>query len=190
MAVQQTSFIIAPSRSAMAAEIARWIERCRPECECRIFSDPERMRTGLEKLRHRNPIAILLPGSTQELDRMIDLAAWFEDSPLILMIPDRRPKTIAKAHRLRPRYLAGPKIDRAELYAVLSHFFTRHVRTKAARRSVAGGARIISMPFSNPCCCKVWPGFGAKPGPPVPKRSLLCGAADRVTHSITKSTKR
>ncbi len=164
MAAEFSVIIIAPSRITVAAEIASWISRFQPKSNCHLFGDPELIDSGFKNLSHRNLIAILLAGSTWELDRMLALSAWYEDYPLILMIPDRRPETIAKAHRLRPRYLIEPQIDHAELRAVLNSFFSRYFHAKTGGRPLRQKPRIISVPFLKPYYFRMPHHFDAKPG--------------------------
>jgi hypothetical protein len=68
-------------------------------------------------------LAVLLAASPEELDQMVALSDWLCDLSVILKVPDGHVETIAKAHRLRPRYLMGPDVDYRELRAVIQQIF-------------------------------------------------------------------
>jgi hypothetical protein len=122
-----TALIFAPSQAATARAVALAIgfNPMLSNEACRVCADVASVHETLRQLPHRRCIIILLAGCQAELDQMLGLAQWFEDFPLILMQPDEQRDTTAKSHRLRPRYLMGPRIDFAELRAVVAKLLIR-----------------------------------------------------------------
>ncbi|MBI5897106.1 MAG: hypothetical protein HZB24_14250 [Desulfobacterales bacterium] len=140
MSQRSTSLIFAPSEAIIASRIADLI--CRdvglPADCCPVCTSEEMLRGALKNVPHHRCLAVLLAARPDELDRMVALSAWLQDLPIILMIPAGDSETIAKAHRLRPRYLMGPQVDYAELRAVIENIFWRKA------------ARVPSEPQSSP----------------------------------------
>jgi hypothetical protein len=133
MADSHTALIFAPSQTATANAVARVIsdDPRLADGACRVCVDVASVHAALKYLAHRPCIIILLAGCQAELDQMLSLVEWFEDFPLILMQPDDRSDTFAKAHRLRPRYLMGPRIDFAELRTVVSNLLGRQQQARS-----------------------------------------------------------
>jgi len=50
----------------------------------------------------------------------------FQNIRIILLLPNKEPETVAMAHQLRPRFLAGRNSDLAEGPAVLKKMFKEH----------------------------------------------------------------
>ncbi|MDA8138840.1 MAG: hypothetical protein M0036_09320 [Desulfobacteraceae bacterium] len=121
MADRNTALIFAPSRTRTAARIARIIDQdlLSGRTDCTIFRDPVKLCRTLKHQAHRRCFAILLAADRRELESIAAMAPWFENLPLILMIPNHLRPTIALAHRLRPRYLVEPRIDFREMRLVL-----------------------------------------------------------------------
>jgi len=121
MTEQSTSLIFAPSESITASRIADLI--CRdvglPTSRCPVCTSAEMLRGALKNAPHDRCLAVLLAARPDELDQMVALSEWLHDLPIILKVPDDSSETIAKAHRLRPRYLMGPQVDYRELRAVI-----------------------------------------------------------------------
>lgn len=121
MADRSTSLIFAPTESRIATRIADLIRREAglSSSRCPVCTSAETLRGALKEMPRDRCLAVLLAARPDELDQMVALSAWLYDLPIILMVPDGDRDTIAKAHRLRPRYLMGPNVDYYELRAVI-----------------------------------------------------------------------
>jgi hypothetical protein len=64
-------------------------------------------------------VAVLTATTDQELEDLLSLQDLLSDIRVILILPDRTPNTISKAHRLSPRFLTYFDSDFEELKAVL-----------------------------------------------------------------------
>ena len=67
----------------------------------------------LRKPRLNLEIGILAIGSEGELDRLVTIRELLSDMRLVLVLPDKDPHTVAKAHALAPRFItfADASID-------------------------------------------------------------------------------
>ena len=111
MAHQLVAFVFAPGQDGTAARVARIIGRDLPGAICCICTDSAKVTAELRRRYRCRCMAVLLAARRRELDQLVELAAWFDDVPLILMVPDYHAETIAKAHRLRPRYLISSQVN-------------------------------------------------------------------------------
>jgi hypothetical protein len=64
-------------------------------------------------------LAVLYAATRADLMELIFLGNFLGELRLVLIIPDRDPTTVAKAHALRPRFLALAEKDLDELESVL-----------------------------------------------------------------------
>ena len=78
---------------------------------------------GLTKrLRHieANPeIFVLAPANTEELTELVDRKDFFNDLPIILILPQHDQATIHSGHLLMPRFLTFSDSNHAEVKDVL-----------------------------------------------------------------------
>ncbi|MCF8070514.1 MAG: hypothetical protein K9L30_18190 [Desulfobacterales bacterium] len=50
-------------------------------------------------------VAVLLCSSKRDLTNLVASRFLFDDIPIILVLPDRKAKTVSEGHKLYPRYL-------------------------------------------------------------------------------------
>jgi len=65
-------------------------------------------------------IMILVPKDREQLEQLISIGDLFNDSPILLVLPDREPATISRGHRLYPRFVTYVDSDFSDLVSVLS----------------------------------------------------------------------
>lgn len=75
------------------------------------------LREELQFSHTMNTVVVLLASSRRALLNLSSLQEHFDHLPRILVVPDAGEKTLAKAHRLKPRYvtLSGSDFDDVEL---------------------------------------------------------------------------
>ena len=88
------------------------------ELEIHHFFDS--LSTRLQQPMNGLEIAILLAGSDQDLADFISLHDLLSELRIILILPDRKPSTFAKGHKLGPRYMTYTDSDFQDVKAVLS----------------------------------------------------------------------
>ncbi len=144
MVAPTCAFIFAPTQSETACRIAGIIDRhaSAADMACLIYTDVAMVQNQLVRLSGQNCFAVLLAADHKELELMVSMAPWLEGVFCILMVPDHLRKTIALAHRLRPRYLMWPEVNDREIRMVLHHIFSRQA---AGARSLCNrsGSTII-----------------------------------------------
>jgi len=74
-------------------------------------------------------VAILLFTDGDELVETLPIRHRFQDVSLVLIVPNRDPETIARAHQLRPRFLTDLQNDLTAVTAVVE----KMLKTKAGR---------------------------------------------------------
>ena len=75
-------------------------------------------------------IAVLAPGSRQELQEILSRIDLLRDLRIIVKAPDHEAETTAIAHQLRPRYLTYLNGDFGDLAAVPDKMLTDHLSNK------------------------------------------------------------
>ncbi len=62
---------------------------------------------------------LIIPADHTDLDCLLDNVELLRDMPLVLVAPDPFSQTLAKSHRLRPRFLTDRDADPEEVVSVL-----------------------------------------------------------------------
>ncbi len=75
-------------------------------------------------------IAVLAPGSRQDLREILSRIDLLRDLRIIVILPDHETETIAIAHQLRPRYLTHLNGDFEVLGAVLGKMLCGHLSSE------------------------------------------------------------
>lgn len=86
----------------------------------------------LQHLRTPEPLpetVVVQAASWQELNRIEPFRFRLEQVFFVLVLPDDRSETVARGHRLRPRFIAYQDSDFAEVGAVLGRLEARICRT-------------------------------------------------------------
>ena len=79
-------------------------------------------------------VGVFLTNNHGELRDILSLQPLLQDIPIVLVVPDREMKTIALAHRLRPRYFTDLQGDFGQLVEVVKRM-TRDQALSARRGS-------------------------------------------------------
>lgn len=128
MVHRHSVIVFAPSLTGKAAVVAQIIDSGMfPGVGAVVFTDVALVRAELKTAVHGPALAVLLAADRGELRMMVELLPWFEAVTVVVMVPDYHRRTIALAHRLRPRFVAWPGISRLELRMVLHHIIARVV---------------------------------------------------------------
>jgi hypothetical protein len=70
------------------------------------------------------PIVVLVAASRRDLGKIAAMRFFLEHLPIILVLPDRRQKTAALGHTLRPRYVGYRDGDFEDVAAVLGRMLS------------------------------------------------------------------
>ncbi len=64
-------------------------------------------------------VAVLHASTREELLDLVSFADLLQDMRIVLILPDRDPETVARGHRLRPRFLSDREGDFSEVAVIL-----------------------------------------------------------------------
>ena len=84
--------------------LQRVIEATIQEENIEIHRTIESLSRRLRQLPNKPSIAILLVTSQEELFDILNIRKLFRDIRIVLILPDREESTVAKGHRLYPRF--------------------------------------------------------------------------------------
>jgi len=98
-----------------------------PKGKIEVFRSFDNFSQRLKLPAQPQSIAVLAPGSRQELQGILCRIDLLRDLRIIVIAPDHEAETTAIAHQLRPRYLTYLNGDFGELAAVLRKMFTGHL---------------------------------------------------------------
>jgi len=98
-----------------------------PKGKIEVFRSFDNFSQRLKLPAQSQSIAVLAPGSRQELQGILCRIDLLRDLRIIVIAPDHEAETTAIAHQLRPRYLTYLNGDFGELAAVLRKMFTGHL---------------------------------------------------------------
>ena len=94
-----------------------------------IFKTFGRLTSRLRKPTFEETIALFLVAEQRDLLDLAALEPLLNNCRVILILPDGEEKTIAMAHRLRPRFLSHRDSDFADVAAVLGKMRQRAIRS-------------------------------------------------------------
>lgn len=103
----------------IAQRLQKIIKGLRPEDRMEFFQNIDLLIERLRKPRGDMNIAVLLSTNRADLLEVLSIKDLFEDIRTILILPDRDDETIARAHRLRPRFITFMDSDFKDVAAVL-----------------------------------------------------------------------
>ncbi|MDX2451145.1 hypothetical protein [Desulfosarcina sp.] len=93
------------------------------------------MTSFCTRLRHtpaQSAIIVLAAADEQELTTLISFRHLIEDSSIVLILPIKESVLLAKAHKLRPRFIGDLESGAHEVIAVIQKMLSREVELKEA----------------------------------------------------------
>ena len=90
-----------------------------------VFESIEALAEGLQKPRGNQPVAVLHASSREELIDLVALWELLQDIRIILILPDCDPWTIARGHKLRPRFIIDRQGDYSDITVILKRLLMR-----------------------------------------------------------------
>ncbi len=90
-----------------------------PKGKVEVFRTFDNFSQRLKLPAQPQSIAVLAPGSRQDLQEILSRIDLLRDLRIIVIVPDHEAETTAIAHQLRPRYLTYLNGDFSVLAAVL-----------------------------------------------------------------------
>ena len=84
-----------------------------------IFNSPKALRQRIIKFSIRDAIVILIAQKRDDLTELLPIIDLFRRVRIILVLPDRKPETIAIGYQLQPRFLSFIDKGYEEIRAVI-----------------------------------------------------------------------
>ncbi len=104
----------------VAQRLQRVIEGLVPKENTEIHRTIDSLSNRLRRPRYDLAVAVLLAASREDLLELLSIRDLLDGIRIILVLPDREDGTIAKGHRLYPRFLTYSDSDLLDVAAVLS----------------------------------------------------------------------
>ena len=104
------------------------------------YSNPEELFHRLRQPRLNIKIAVFAIGSAAELDRLLTLRELLADMRLVLVLADKDPQTLAKAHALGPRFITFTDAGIEPLVSVVEKMIGGQVDRLPERQMAVGAA--------------------------------------------------
>lgn len=127
-----TLFYYASERDQNAKRLEAAIHSVIPEGNIEPFEKLEDLRERLRRPVESDSIAVLSASNHEELWRMQPLRKLLPEIYVVLVIPDRKEKTIDLAHLLLPRFLSQRHDDFANLSKVLNKMHQKSLPPKSS----------------------------------------------------------
>ena len=100
------------------------IEDVVPNENTEIYSTIDTLGQRLHQPSYNIAVAVLLISGREELRDVLSIRHLFDNIKIILILPDRKNKTIVIGHKLRPRFLSYTDGDFKDVAAVLKKMLT------------------------------------------------------------------
>jgi hypothetical protein len=88
-----------------------------------IFHSLKNLTNRLTQPKNNQTAVVLHAANEKELTQILSINDFLQDVKLILILPNREKPTVAKGHRLYPRFLSYADSDFADIGAVLNKMF-------------------------------------------------------------------
>jgi hypothetical protein len=109
-----------PVKSEAGRTIHRLVDKFSPTVRTAVFQSVDDLLHNLRRPSCDGPtIVVLVAGDSGDLMNMISGGHLLSDTPIILILPDRKETTTAMGYRLYPRFLTYMDSNLSEVGAVL-----------------------------------------------------------------------
>ncbi len=129
-------FYSAPG-DAFAEKIREKIETELPSKKIEIFCSIEALSLRLQDPKDKPDIAVLNASSREELLELVCLSELLQDIRILLILPDRNPATVARGHKLRPRFISDRENDCGEITIILKRLLAHPGQRQNAEDTTA-----------------------------------------------------
>lgn len=157
MGDRESKFILySPYMNSFVHGIRRILNGPFREDRYEVFVHRKELIVRLQR-RHDICAAVLIAPTRKDLERILQLQRVLDGMPLLMILPDREPDTISKAHRFRPRFLTYVDDDLSEIIGVvkkiMDNFDQRMVKAEAIPEAPGAGKkpRRIHYVEDHPC---------------------------------------
>jgi DNA-binding NarL/FixJ family response regulator len=97
--------LYAKSKNGVSQALKPILNGGSPGASMETYANLDDLFDRLRKPRLNLKIGILSIGNEKELDRLLSIRELLADMRLVVVLPDKDPQTVAKAHALAPRFI-------------------------------------------------------------------------------------
>ena len=131
-------FVYSTASEASQKQLENSFKAFVPKGKIEMFRSFDIFSQRLKLPAQPQSIAVLAPGSRQELQEILSKIDLLRDFRIIVIAPDHEAETTAIAHQLRPRYLTYLNGDFGVLAAVLTKMLTGGLSSEGPSASLSG----------------------------------------------------
>ncbi|MBN1653242.1 MAG: hypothetical protein JXA30_05640 [Deltaproteobacteria bacterium] len=110
---------VPPGREEVEKLILCDIEKTIPRSLIEVFRSFDDVKKRLSVPLAWDAVALLVPIDRADLLNLVALSEFLNGIPVLILLPDQNPETVAIAHQLRPRFLTFIGDDSADLLSVI-----------------------------------------------------------------------
>lgn len=92
-----------------------------------VFHCLKNLTSRLAQPKNHQTAVVLHAATENELVQILSIYDFLQDVKLILILPDRMESTVARGHKLHPRYLGYADSDFSDIGAVLHKMFEKTI---------------------------------------------------------------
>ena len=100
------------------------------------FHSIEALAVRLQDPKVKPEVAVLHASSRVELLELVCLSELLQDIRIVLILPDRDPSTVARGHKLRPRFITDRENDCWEITTILKRLLLQPEESEKATPSI------------------------------------------------------
>ena len=130
-------FVYSTTSDANQKQLENSFKAFVPKGKIEVFRSFDNFSQRLKLPAQPQSIAVLAPGSRQELQEILSRIDLLRDFRIIVIAPDHEAETTAIAHQLRPRYLTYLNGDFGVLAAVLGKMLTGRLSSEESSSSLS-----------------------------------------------------
>lgn len=107
------------ARNSISERLQKTIEDAVPDRQIGIAMSVNNILDGIPYLAYGKGIAILLTTSRKEIEHLLTIKEQLRDIRIILILPNQDAQTVARGHKLHPRYISYTCSDFKDVSSVL-----------------------------------------------------------------------
>jgi hypothetical protein len=90
----------------------------------------------LQDPKDKPDVVVLHASSREELSELVCLSELLQDIRIVLILPDHDSSTVARGHKLRPRFISDRENDCAEITTILKRLLLQTTEREKTKNSI------------------------------------------------------
>ncbi|MBA4423327.1 MAG: hypothetical protein C0390_09575 [Syntrophus sp. (in: bacteria)] len=135
--------VYTPSENELERRFLTLLEMAIPKKKFEIYRSIGEMSARLGMPLSNVKVAVLFAVTREEITRILSLGDLMADVKSILILSDEDNDTMAKVHKLRPRYVAWADCDPIDIVTVTKRMVDLYDLPQSRRRKLQGDVRTL-----------------------------------------------